>query len=80
VERFRADYANQTLRYADLKYELGEAIVRALAPIRERTFDLLAKQAELMEILDAGAKQARKLAQATMEEVREAMGFKMPVA
>lgn len=80
VERFRADYANQTLRYADLKYELGEAVVRALGPIRERTFDLLAKQAELMEILDAGAKQARKLAQATMEEVREAMGFKMPVA
>ena len=75
VERFRADYANQTLRYADLKYELGEAIVRALAPIRERTFDLLAKSR-----IDGNSRCRRQAGpeacQATMEKVREAMGFK----
>ncbi|HHX01195.1 MAG TPA: tryptophan--tRNA ligase [Firmicutes bacterium] len=80
VEKFRAEYANQSLRYADLKQELGEAIVTALAPIRERTFELLAKPDQLIEILDGGAKHARRLAQETVAEVREAMGFKMPVA
>jgi len=79
VEQFRADYANQSLRYSDLKHTLGEAIVEAIAPIRERRAEILAKPDQLIEILNAGAERARKLARQTMAEVRDAMGFKMPV-
>jgi len=63
-----------------LKQALAEAAVTHLAPIRERIFELLAKPDQLKEILHAGAKHARQLAQETMAEARDAMGFKMPVA
>lgn len=79
VAQFKEDYNNQKLRYADLKQALGEAVVAGVAPIREKRAELLAKPKELEEVLIAGGMKARKLAQSTIIEVREAMGFKMPV-
>lgn len=79
VEQFRSDYANESLRYSDLKQTLGDAIVEKIAPIRERKAEILAKPDQLMELLNAGGAKARKIARENMVEIREAMGFKMPV-
>ena len=79
VSHFHQEFANQTLRYADLKQALAEAIVTALAPIRERKMEILSRPQELEQILLAGRDRARVLAQQTLGEVREAMGFRMPV-
>lgn len=79
VEQFRRDYADQKLRYSDLKSVLADAIVEGLTPIREKRAELLAKPEDLKEILYDGSKKARKIAKVTMEEVRDIMGFRLPI-
>lgn len=79
VAQFKADYQNQELRYSDLKNTIGEAIVKELTPIREKRAELLGKPDQLRELLVAGGDKARVIAQETMREVRDVMGFKMPV-
>lgn len=79
VEQFRQDYADQKLRYSDLKSVLADAIVEGLTPIREKRAELLAKPEDLKEILYDGSKKARKIAKVTMEEVRDIMGFRLPI-
>ncbi len=79
VAQFKEDYSNQKLRYADLKNTLAEAIVSYTTPIREKRNELLSRPEELKEILAAGGDKARAQAKETMKEVRERMGFFMPV-
>jgi tryptophanyl-tRNA synthetase len=67
-------------RYADAGYgtfkkELAEVVVGALAPMRERTEELLADEAELDKLLATGAARARELAVATLARVRDRVGF-----
>lgn len=56
----------------ECKGELHEKMVATLKPIWERRRELQAKPGEVDEILAAGAERARKIAAATMAEVREA--------
>jgi tryptophanyl-tRNA synthetase len=58
------------------KKDLAEAIIRALAPVHERRRDLEARPEYVEEILRAGAARARGVAEATMAEVRDAMGLR----
>jgi tryptophanyl-tRNA synthetase len=48
---------------------------RFLAPIRERRRDIEAKPGYVDEIIAEGTKKARSIAQATLAEVRSAMGL-----
>ncbi|MBM3925349.1 MAG: tryptophan--tRNA ligase [SAR202 cluster bacterium] len=59
----------------DCKKELAESINRYLAPLRERRQEYMAKPGLVDEILVEGGKKARKLAQATIEEVKTKMGL-----
>ncbi len=59
----------------DCKTVLADNIIAALAPIRERAAELAARPGEVREVLAAGAERARRLARATMAEVRDIMGF-----
>jgi tryptophanyl-tRNA synthetase len=61
--------------YGTFKKELAEVIVDALAPIRERTQEMLADEAELDRLLAEGAARARKVATQTMTQVRDRVGF-----
>ncbi|HEY8532252.1 MAG TPA: tryptophan--tRNA ligase, partial [Limnochorda sp.] len=72
----RAAYEDGTLRYVDLKDAVAEHMINHLAPIRERFQELMSRQDELREVLAAGADRARKVARATMEEVRERTGLR----
>jgi tryptophanyl-tRNA synthetase len=61
--------------YGTFKKELAEVVVDALAPVRERTAEILADEAELDRILAEGAGRAREVAAATMASVRDRVGF-----
>jgi tryptophanyl-tRNA synthetase len=61
--------------YGAFKKDLAEVVVDALAPIRERTAELLADEAKLDELLGVGAARARAVAQQTMTRVRSRSGL-----
>jgi tryptophanyl-tRNA synthetase len=66
------------LGYGAFKKDLAEVVVGALAPIRERTAELLADEAGLDKLLAAGAARAREVAGGTMASVRDLTGFLPP--
>ncbi len=72
---FRQSWAGGSIRYGDLKKTLSEAIIAAVAPMRETAESLLADEAGLGEILAAGGETARVSAAATQLEVRRAVGL-----
>ena len=57
----------------DCKKKVAEALIRRLAPVREKIEDNLGHKDHLRDILRDGSARARTVAQATMAEVREAM-------
>jgi len=59
----------------DCKKVLGIGVDAALAPIRERAAALEAHPGSVVDALDLGAARARQIANATIEEVRAAMGI-----
>ncbi|HEX9065810.1 MAG TPA: tryptophan--tRNA ligase [Streptosporangiaceae bacterium] len=61
--------------YGAFKKDLAEVVVEALAPIRERTAEILADEPELDRMLADGAAGAREVAAATMASVRDRVGF-----
>ena len=61
--------------YGDLKKDLGEVVVEALAPIRERALELLDAPRGLDDLLEAGAERARKIAHATLRDAWTRMGL-----
>jgi tryptophanyl-tRNA synthetase len=61
--------------YGDLKKDLAEVVADSMAPIRSRTEELLADEAQLREILDEGAHKARVVASQTLAGVYERIGF-----
>lgn len=76
VQKFRDDYEAGRLRYVELKDAVAEAMIAGLTPIRERRAQLLSNRSVIHEILHDGAKRARRVAQETMREVKERMGFR----
>ncbi|HMO31960.1 MAG TPA: tryptophan--tRNA ligase [Lacibacter sp.] len=76
VQQFDADYNNCVIRYGDLKKQLGEDMVRFVAPIRERAEAIRHDQAYLGHVMEQGAEKARRSAHTTLERVREAMGLR----
>jgi tryptophanyl-tRNA synthetase len=65
--------------YGDLKKAVGEIVVDAVTPFRERMTELLDDPAELDRILARGAERAAVVADATMSRVRAAVGL-LPAA
>jgi tryptophanyl-tRNA synthetase len=61
--------------YGAFKKDLADVVVDALTPIRERTREILADEAELDRLLAYGAGRAREVASATMAQVRDRVGF-----
>ncbi|MCD4524578.1 tryptophan--tRNA ligase [Nocardioides sp. cx-173] len=61
--------------YGDLKSDLAEAAVEFVRPFRERTLSLLDDQAHLTAVLKQGAEQAGEVAEATLRDVYQRVGF-----
>ncbi len=74
--KFESDFNLCTIRYGDMKKQLGEDMVRFISPVRERTTAILNNQGYLKTVLEQGAAKASESAKATMTIVREAIGLK----
>lgn len=75
VKKFETDYNNCSIRYGDLKKQLGEDMVKFIAPIRQKADNILADKKYLQEVMEKGAEKARKSAGETIRLVREAIGL-----
>jgi tryptophanyl-tRNA synthetase len=75
VKKFEEDYSNCTIKYGDLKRQLGEDMVGFISPVRERAEAIRNDVKYLREVMEMGAEKARKSAKATIELVRAAMGL-----
>ncbi|MDF2187553.1 tryptophan--tRNA ligase [Paraflavitalea sp. CAU 1676] len=75
IKKFEDDYNNCTIRYGDLKKQLGEDMVKFIAPIREKAEAIRNDEKYLKAVMEKGADKARASAQATMDLVRTAMGL-----
>ncbi len=76
ITKFEEDYNKCTIRYGDMKKQLGEDMVKFITPIREKAESIRNNETYLKEVMEKGAEKARKSARATMELVREAIGLK----
>ena len=74
-EKYTNDFNNAAIKYGDLKKELGEDMVKFIAPIRQKANELLNDEKKLTHALEHGAEKANKSAHATMNMVRELMGL-----
>lgn len=64
--------------YGHLKVAVGDAAMAEIAPIRERTLELLGERSELERILADGADRARAVAAPTLTEVYKKVGLLPP--
>lgn len=76
LKQFEEAYDNCSIRYGDMKKQLGEDIVLFLSPIREKIKELSADEKKLYEILGDGGSKARTSAAQTLKDVREIIGLK----
>jgi len=61
--------------YGVLKSEVADVVVNALAPIRDRANELMSDTTELDRLLASGAEKARTVAEATLDDVYDRIGF-----
>ncbi|MEZ4978592.1 MAG: tryptophan--tRNA ligase [Chitinophagales bacterium] len=72
---FADSYDDCSIKYGELKMQLAKDTNSFLAPIREKITELRADEKYLKEVLEDGKTRARKSAKATLDGVREIMGF-----
>jgi tryptophanyl-tRNA synthetase len=75
-EAIEAEFADS--RYGDFKGAVAAAVIEYLAPVRERYGALRGDEAELEQILAAGAGRAREIAAPIVADVRARMGVGPP--
>ena len=73
VEELKARYREGTVGDVEVKTKLAGAVNAALAPMRERRREILARPGYVREVLAEGSRRARDVAQATIERVRDAV-------
>ena len=75
VDDLKARYRAGRVGDVEVKQKLARALDAALAPLRERRAEVLARPGRVREILMDGSLRARRIARETMQEVREAVGL-----
>jgi tryptophanyl-tRNA synthetase len=75
VAFYEAAWDNQTIRFGDMKKQLGEDMVSFIAPIRERAKDLQRNTDYLKKIMKAGAEKARANAAQTLQQAKKLIGI-----
>jgi tryptophanyl-tRNA synthetase len=69
-------YSNCAIRYGDFKKDLAEDMVLFLTPIREKIAEIDANHELLKHVVQIGKEKASESANKTLNECREAIGFK----
>ncbi|MBQ3636373.1 MAG: tryptophan--tRNA ligase [Bacteroidales bacterium] len=75
VEHFDTAWNDCSIRYGDMKKQLAEDINAFCAPIREKITEYSSNTELLHRVAREGAEKARISAQATLDEVRQIIGF-----
>jgi tryptophanyl-tRNA synthetase len=65
----------ENARYGEFKAAVGEAVVSALTPVRERYAQLMQDKGYLDEVLKDGRRKASEIASVTLKDVYEKVGF-----
>ncbi|MFN8193480.1 MAG: tryptophan--tRNA ligase [Nocardioidaceae bacterium] len=76
IAELEQDYTGRG--YGDLKKDLADVVVEFVTPFRDRTLELLDDEAELLAVLADGADRAGAVAEATLRDVYERVGFAPP--
>lgn len=76
LSHYRQHYAECSIRYGDFKKDLAEDLVQFLTPIREKIAAISADEALLRKVVQLGKEKAMASADATLQECREAIGFR----
>ncbi|GAA4811557.1 tryptophan--tRNA ligase [Nocardioides caeni] len=66
--------------YGDLKKDVADVVVDFVTPFRERTLELLDAQDHLQQVLAQGAEVAGQVAESTLRDVYQRIGFVAPTA
>ncbi|MDP3057476.1 MAG: tryptophan--tRNA ligase [bacterium] len=74
-ETFFAEHKKGTVKYSQLKETLASDIADYFAPFRAKRQELEAKPEYIKKVLADGAERSRKVARATMQEVKEKIGL-----
>lgn len=75
LQKFEEDYRAGTIRYGDLKKELGEDMVAFISPIREKADAIRNDEQYLSRVMEMGAAKARESAKITLQLVKETIGL-----
>ncbi|HEX4978311.1 MAG TPA: tryptophan--tRNA ligase [Nocardioides sp.] len=73
IEELEKEYGGRG--YGDFKKDLADVVVELVTPFRDRTFELLEDRATLDGILRDGAERAGAVAERTLADVYERVGF-----
>lgn len=73
--RFKREYDAGTIRYSDLKPAVAEAIIDFFSAFRKTRSALLAHPEKIEQVLEEGARRARRVVEQTMREVRNKVGI-----
>lgn len=75
MAQYQKKYTSVGIKYSQLKAELAEAIFKELKPMQKRRKELEKTPAYVEKVLKDGSKQARKIAEKTVDEVSVKMGL-----
>ncbi len=75
VKKFNLDFSNGTIRYGDMKKQLGEDMVKFISPIRKKAEGIYSDKGYLKQVMEEGAEKARTSAIKTIERARELIGL-----
>jgi tryptophanyl-tRNA synthetase len=75
LQNFEDKFNDCTIRYGDMKKQLAEDMVQFISPIRQKVNAILNDESYLQKVMKQGAEKAIASAEATMKEVRNAMGL-----
>ncbi|MBI2031674.1 MAG: tryptophan--tRNA ligase [Candidatus Levybacteria bacterium] len=74
-KKFEQDYKEGDIRYVELKNVLAESIYKELKPIQDKRKEFLNNEKLVDEIIAEGIRKCTQMAEETIKEVREKMGF-----
>jgi tryptophanyl-tRNA synthetase len=73
IDRVNKECRTAEIGCVDCKGLMADSLVQWIAPVRSRRQEYESQPGRVLEILDAGSKKARTVAQRTMTRVREAI-------
>ena len=77
VAHFDELYKKCNIRYADLKKQIADDIIKFTTPLREKILELSADNEYLKKVVKQGVDKARESASKTIKDVRDIIGFRM---